>query len=108
MYKELLSVLRIKVNLFLRWALWATGSVISQNDRADRTIIGRLECVSLETFSNENAYTALKPYIVLKGCKYVQFSIFSSSTLETVRGLREIDKSLFWYIFSLIFIPIFG
>lgn len=39
--------------------LQATGSEISQNDRAERTIIGGLECVSPEAFNNEIAYTAL-------------------------------------------------
>lgn len=39
--------------------LQATGSEISQNDRAERTLIGGLECISPETFNSEIAYTAL-------------------------------------------------
>ena len=39
--------------------LQATGSEISENDRAERTVIGGLECVSPNSFSTELAYTAL-------------------------------------------------
>lgn len=39
--------------------LQATGSEISQNDRAERTIIGGLECISPEAFDSQIAYTAL-------------------------------------------------
>ena len=39
--------------------LQATGSEISENDRAERTIIGGLECVSPEAFDDGLAYTAL-------------------------------------------------
>lgn len=39
--------------------LQATGSEISENDRSERTIIGGLECVSPEAFSENIAYTAL-------------------------------------------------
>ena len=39
--------------------LQATGSEISENDRTERTIIGGLECVSPEAFSERIAYTAL-------------------------------------------------
>ena len=39
--------------------LQATGSEISENDRSERTVIGGLECVSPDSFSNEIAYTAL-------------------------------------------------
>ena len=39
--------------------LQATGSEISENDRSERTIIGGLECVSPEAFSEGIAYTAL-------------------------------------------------
>ena len=39
--------------------LHATGSEISENDRSERTIIGGLECVSPDAFSEDIAYTAL-------------------------------------------------
>jgi exonuclease SbcD len=39
--------------------LQATGSEISETDRAERTIIGGLECVSPETFDSGIAYAAL-------------------------------------------------
>jgi exonuclease SbcD len=39
--------------------LQATGSEISENDRSERTVIGGLECVSPDAFSNGIAYTAL-------------------------------------------------
>jgi exonuclease SbcD len=39
--------------------LQATGSEISENDRSERTVIGGLECVSPEAFSDGIAYTAL-------------------------------------------------
>ena len=39
--------------------LQTTGSGISENDRSERTIIGGLECVSSEAFSDGIAYTAL-------------------------------------------------
>jgi exonuclease SbcD len=39
--------------------LQATGSEISENDRSERTIIGGLECVSPDAFSDGIAYTAL-------------------------------------------------
>ncbi|MDR1524887.1 MAG: exonuclease SbcCD subunit D C-terminal domain-containing protein [Tannerella sp.] len=39
--------------------LQATGSEISENDRSERTIIGGLECVSPEAFSDGIIYTAL-------------------------------------------------
>jgi exonuclease SbcD len=39
--------------------LQATGSEISENDRSERTIIGGLECVSPEAFSENIVYTAL-------------------------------------------------
>ncbi|MFV0290980.1 MAG: exonuclease SbcCD subunit D [Mangrovibacterium sp.] len=39
--------------------LQATGSEISENDRAERSIIGGLECVSPSAFHSEIAYTAL-------------------------------------------------
>ena len=39
--------------------LQATGSEISENDRSERTIIGGLESVSPEAFSDRIAYTAL-------------------------------------------------
>ena len=39
--------------------LHATGSEISENDRSERTVIGGLECVSPDAFSEGIAYTAL-------------------------------------------------
>ncbi|MEG1556228.1 MAG: exonuclease SbcCD subunit D C-terminal domain-containing protein, partial [Bacteroidales bacterium] len=39
--------------------LQATGSEVSESDRSERTIIGGLECVSPDSFTNEIAYTAL-------------------------------------------------
>jgi exonuclease SbcD len=39
--------------------LQATGSEISLNDRAERTVIGGLECISPDAFSKGIAYTAL-------------------------------------------------
>ena len=39
--------------------LQATGSEIAEKDYSERTVIGGLECVSLETFSEQIAYTAL-------------------------------------------------
>lgn len=39
--------------------LQATGSEIAERDYSERTIIGGLECVSPDTFSEEVAYTAL-------------------------------------------------
>jgi exonuclease SbcD len=39
--------------------LQATGSEISENDRSERTIIGGLECVSPDAFSEGIVYTAL-------------------------------------------------
>ena len=39
--------------------LQATGSEISENDRSERTIIGGLECVSPDAFSDGIIYTAL-------------------------------------------------
>ena len=37
----------------------ATGSEISENDRAERTVIGGLECISPDAFSDEISYVAL-------------------------------------------------
>ena len=39
--------------------LQATGSEIAEKDYSERTVIGGLECVSPETFSEQIAYTAL-------------------------------------------------
>lgn len=39
--------------------LQATGSEIAEKDYSERTVIGALECVSPETFSEQIAYTAL-------------------------------------------------
>jgi exonuclease SbcD len=39
--------------------LHVTGAAVSENDRSERIIIGGLECVSPESFTNGIAYTAL-------------------------------------------------
>lgn len=39
--------------------LQATGSEIAEKDYSERTVIGGLECVSPDTFSEKIAYTAL-------------------------------------------------
>ncbi|MDR3194471.1 MAG: exonuclease SbcCD subunit D C-terminal domain-containing protein [Tannerella sp.] len=39
--------------------LQASGSIVSENDRSERTMIGGLECVRPESFAPEIAYTAL-------------------------------------------------
>ena len=39
--------------------LQATGSEIAEKDYSERTVIGGLECVSPEAFSEQIAYTAL-------------------------------------------------
>ena len=41
------------------WYLQATCSKILEKNRAERTIIGRLECFSSEVFDEKIAYTAL-------------------------------------------------
>lgn len=60
MYRELFERIEDKSKHIIAMGhLHATGSEISQNDRAERTIIGGLECISPEAFSSEIAYTAL-------------------------------------------------
>lgn len=60
MYRELFERIEDKSKSIIAMGhLQATGSEISQNDRAERTIIGGLECVSPESFNSEIAYTAL-------------------------------------------------
>lgn len=60
MYRELFERIPDKSKPIIAMGhLQATGSEISQNDRAERTIIGGLECVSPEAFNSEIAYTAL-------------------------------------------------
>lgn len=60
MYRELFERIEDKSNPIIAMGhLQATGSEISQNDRAERTIIGGLECVSPEAFDSQIAYTAL-------------------------------------------------
>lgn len=60
MYRELFERIEDKSKHIIAMGhLQATGSEISQNDRAERTIIGGLECISPEAFSSEIAYTAL-------------------------------------------------
>lgn len=60
MYKTLLERIEDRSKpIIVMGHLQATGSEISENDRAERTIIGGLECISPETFDNGIAYTAL-------------------------------------------------
>ncbi len=60
MYKMLLDKTEDKSKPVIAMGhLQATGSEISENDRAERTIIGGLECVSPEAFDDGIAYTAL-------------------------------------------------
>jgi exonuclease SbcD len=60
MYKMLLDSIEDKSKPIIAMGhLQATGSEISENDRAERTIIGGLECISPEAFDNGIAYTAL-------------------------------------------------
>lgn len=60
MYRELYERIEDKSNPIIAMGhLQATGSEISQNDHAERTIIGGLECVSPEAFDSQIAYTAL-------------------------------------------------
>lgn len=50
------------------WYLQATCSKILEKNRAERTIIGRLECFSSEVFDEKIAYTALGHLHRTKGC----------------------------------------
>lgn len=60
MYKELYKRVEDKSKPIIAMGhLQATGSEISQNDRAERAIIGGLECISPESFNSEIAFTAL-------------------------------------------------
>jgi len=60
MYDNLLEKVHDKaVPVIAMGHLQATGSEISENDRSERTIIGGLECVSPEAFSDGITYTAL-------------------------------------------------
>ena len=60
MYRELFERVQDKDKPIVAMGhLQATGSEISQNDRAERTIIGGLECISPEAFDSQIAYTAL-------------------------------------------------
>ncbi len=60
MYKLLLDKIEDRSKPIIAMGhLQATGSEISENDRAERTIIGGLECISPETFDESIAYTAL-------------------------------------------------
>lgn len=60
MYRELFERIEDKSKPIIAMGhLQATGSEISQNDRAERTIIGGLECISPEAFNSDIAYTAL-------------------------------------------------
>lgn len=62
MYRELFDILPMpdKSKPFIvMWYLQATCSKILEKNRAERTIIGRLECFSSEVFDEKIAYTAL-------------------------------------------------
>ncbi len=60
MYKMLLDKIEDRSKPVIAMGhLQATGSEISENDRAERTIIGGLECISPEAFDDGIAYTAL-------------------------------------------------
>lgn len=60
MYRELFKHVQDKSKPIIAMGhLQAIGSEISQNDHAERTIIGGLECVSPEAFDSQIAYTAL-------------------------------------------------
>lgn len=60
MYGELLERIENKdLPIIAMGHLHAMGSEISQNDRAERTVIGGLDCVSADAFAPEIAYTAL-------------------------------------------------
>lgn len=60
MYRELFERIEDKNKPIIAMGhLQATGSEISQNDRAERTIIGGLECISPEAFDSQIAYIAL-------------------------------------------------
>lgn len=60
MYRELFERVQDKDKPIVAMGhLQATSSEISQNDRAERTIIGGLECISPEAFDSQIAYTAL-------------------------------------------------
>ena len=63
MYRELFDILPMpdKSKPFIvMWYLQATCSKILEKNRAERTIIGRLECFSSEVFDEKIAYTALR------------------------------------------------
>lgn len=60
MYRTLLNKINDKSKPIIAMGhLQATGAEISQNDRAERTIIGGLECISPDAFDKEITYTAL-------------------------------------------------
>lgn len=60
MYRELFERVEDKSKPIIAMGhLQAKGSEISQDDRAERTIIGGLECISPEAFDSKIAYTAL-------------------------------------------------
>jgi exonuclease SbcD len=60
MYKTLFDKVKDKNKPVIAMGhLQATGSEISENDRAERTVIGGLDCISPEAFDENIAYTAL-------------------------------------------------
>lgn len=60
MYKTLFDRIKDKSKPIIAMGhLQAAGSEISQNDRAERTIIGGLECISPQAFADSLSYTAL-------------------------------------------------
>ena len=77
MYRELFATLPIpdkSKSFIVMGYLQATGSKILQNDRAECTIIGRLECFSPEAFDEEIAYTALGHLHRTQGCRGMRMS----------------------------------
>ncbi len=60
MYRSLYEQVKDKSKPIIAMGhLQATGSEISQTDRAERTVIGGLECISPDAFDEGIAYTAL-------------------------------------------------
>ena len=60
MYKALCQLIEDKSKPIIAMGhMQATGSEISENDKSERKIIGGLECISPDAFSDSIAYTAL-------------------------------------------------
>ena len=71
-YRELFDILPMpdKSKPFIvMWYLQATCSKILEKNRAERTIIGWLECFSPEVFDEKIAYTALGHLHRTQGCR---------------------------------------